>query len=170
MSVKSRRYYRIGFKLAPTALLSALLFISGASWLSTLQIDQLGFRGLLPAAQAQSTPDADVANYARAVVDIEEQRLAAYEAASDIMAAAGDEKGLLETRLGCQAHKLSDMPDDMPKPDKIDLLTVLVEFCDGARSAAEANDLTPEQFNSITTAHKEDPELAKRIQSAIADL
>lgn len=152
MTVKNRHYHRAWLVIAPSALLSVLMF----------------------SAHAQSTPeppsDADVASYASAVVAIEEKRLVAYETASDVLAAAGDEKGLLETQLSCETHKLSDMPDNLSKSEKVDLLTVLVDFCEEARATAEANDLTPAQFNSITAAHQEDPELTKRIQTAIGEL
>ncbi len=168
MTVKNRRYHHTGLVIASSALLSALVFGSALGDWGAINA------GLIPTAQAQSpadadVSDADVSSYAQAVVAIEEQRLAAYESASDILAAAGDEEGLLKTELSCQAHKLSDMPD-IPKADKVDLLTVLVDFCAGARTSAEENDLTPAQFNSITAAQKEDADLAKRIQTTIGEL
>ncbi len=157
MTGKNRRYYRAWLVIAPGALLSAFLMFS--------------VHAQSPSdATAESPSEADIASYASAVVEIEEARLAAYESASDILLAAGDEEGLLKTKLSCQAHKLSDMPEDLSKSEKIDLLTVLVEFCEGARAIAEENDLTPEQFNSITAAHQEDPELTKQIQAAIGKL
>jgi hypothetical protein len=164
MTVKNRRYHRAWLVIAPTVLLSALMFSAHAQSTPDSKPDST------PDAAEEAFSDADVANYASTVVAIEEKRLVAYETASDVLAAAGDEKGLLETQLSCEAHKLSDMPDNLSKSEKVDLLTVLVEFCEEARTTAEANDLTPTQFNSITAAHPEDPELTKRIQAAIGEL
>jgi Domain of unknown function (DUF4168) len=168
MTVKNRRYYRAWLVIAPTVLLSALMFSAHAQ--STPDSTPDAPPDSTPDAAEEAFSEADVANYASAVVAIEEKRLVAYETASDVLAAAGDEKGLLETQLSCEAHKLSDMPDNLSKSEKVDLLTVLVEFCEEARTTAEANDLTPTQFNSITAAHPEDPELTKRIQAAIGEL
>jgi hypothetical protein len=168
MTAKNHRYHCAWLVIAPTVLLSALMFSAHAQ--STPDSTPDAPPNSTPDAAEEAFSDADVANYASAVVAIEEKRLVAYETASDVLAAAGDEKGLLETQLSCEAHKLSDMPDDMSKSEKIDLLTVLVEFCEEAGATAEANDLTPAQFNSITAAHQEDPELTKRIQAAIGKL
>lgn len=132
----------------------------------------LGFllsQRLIPAAYAQAMTDEDVDNYAQAISQIEPQRLAAYEAASDILVSAASELDILEFPLRCTATELSDMPD-IPRPDRLDLLTVLVDFCNEASQLAEANDLTPLRFNSITAAHREDPELAQRIQAELSSL
>ena len=120
-------------------------------------------------AYAQDFTDTEIANYVRAVVEIEAARQATYEEASDILAAADSEISILETRLGCRATRMSDMPD-LSRPDKVDLRTVLVNFCNSAREIADAHALTTQQFNQITAAHREDPALAERIQAEIAGL
>ncbi|MEM9091550.1 MAG: DUF4168 domain-containing protein [Cyanobacteria bacterium P01_F01_bin.53] len=127
-------------------------------------------KSLVPAAQAQArVTEDDVANYARAVFDIEASRTAAYESAANILASADSELDLLETPLSCTSARLSDMPD-IPRADRVELLTVLVNFCNEASEIAEVNNLTPKRFNSITAAHQEDAELAERIQSEISSL
>ncbi|MEL6939638.1 MAG: DUF4168 domain-containing protein [Cyanobacteria bacterium J06598_1] len=123
----------------------------------------------VPAAYAQSVTDSDVANYAQAVFDIEAKRLAAYEAASDILAAADSELSILDVPLSCTNNRLRDMPE-IPRPDRVDLRTILVTFCNEASQVAEENDLTPQRFNDITAAHQDDPEIAARIQDAISAL
>lgn len=125
--------------------------------------------GLTPPALAQAILDEEVTNYAKAVSEIEPLRLTAYETANDILVAAGIESGILETPLKCTATDLSDMPD-VPRPKRVDLRTTLVNFCNEASQIAEAHDLTPLRFNSITAAHQEDADLAARIQKAVSDL
>ncbi|MEM6448771.1 MAG: DUF4168 domain-containing protein [Cyanobacteria bacterium P01_D01_bin.105] len=120
-------------------------------------------------AYAQNFTDTEIANYARAAVEIEAARQATYEEASDILAAADGNTSILETRLGCNATRMSDMPD-LSRPDKIDVRTVLVNFCNSAREIADAHALTTQQFNQITAAHRDDSALAERIQAEIAGL
>lgn len=121
------------------------------------------------AAHAQEFTDTDVANYARAVIEIEAARQATYEEASNILAATNSDISILDTRLSCDATLIRDMPD-IPRPDKVDLRTALVNFCNSAREIADSHALTPQRFNRITEAHRDDPELAERIQAEIAGL
>lgn len=125
--------------------------------------------GSIPAAHAQSFNDDEVVNYARAVFEIEAQRTEAYEAASDILATADSELSILETPLSCTNSRLADMPD-LERAERVELRTVLVNFCNAASQVAEDNDLTPKTFNAITAAHREDEDLAARIQAAISEL
>jgi hypothetical protein len=64
---------------------------------------------------------------------------------------------------------MADMPD-IARASKIELRTVLVTFCNEASGLAATNGLTSQRFNEITQAHRDDSELAERIQSAIGDL
>lgn len=161
MTTPNRRYPYVLLSIA----LGALTFTQLGSFLGSGQIV-----GFLPAAHAQEFTDEDVTNYAAAVVEIEAQREEAYAKASDILtAASGNDESILETPLSCGAAKLSDMPD-IPRPDRVDLQAILIEFCEAARLTAESNNLTPKRFNSITAAHKADPDVAERIQTAISEL
>ncbi len=140
--------------------------------LSTLTLTQLGFllaQKYIPAAYAQAYSDDEVANYARAIVSIEAERTEAYALASDILTSADSELSIIETPLSCTSTRLADMPD-IPRAGRVDLRAVLITFCNNASQVAEENDLTPEVFNQITAAHREDAELSDRIQDAIASL
>ncbi len=128
----------------------------------------LASRQTLP-AYAQALTDEDIASYAQAIAAIESVRINAYSAASDILTTANSELSLLDTPLSCTLNRLSDMPD-IPRSARVELRTVLVTFCNEASQLAEENDLTPQRFNAITEMHREDPEIAARIQSAISDL
>ena len=149
-----------GFNWFGLAIASAASFAQIILWMAS---------GHIPAAYAQSFNDDEVASYARAIFDIEAKRVVAYETASDILAAADSELSILETPLSCANSRLSDMPD-LERADRVDLRTVLVTFCNEASQIAEDNDLTPKTFNAITAAHREDEDLAARIQEAISNL
>ncbi|MEL6488893.1 MAG: DUF4168 domain-containing protein [Cyanobacteria bacterium J06621_3] len=120
----------------------------------------------IPAAYAQSYTDDDVSNYAQAVIAIEAKRKVAFEEASNIMASADSELDILETPLSCTSNRMADMPD-ITRASKIELRTVLVTFCNEASTLAEDNGLTPQRFNKITQAHRDDSELAERIKAAM---
>lgn len=165
MTLKNRRYRRTLLAVASGTFLGVLTSTQLGSLLSTGHVS-----AFMPAAHAQAMTDEDVTNYAQAVAKIEGQRQIAYAAASDVLAAAGSEKGVLETPLSCQAHQLKDMPNDLAKTDRLSLLKILVDFCREARSTAEADSLTPKRFNSITAAQQADPKLAERIKTAISEL
>ena len=165
MTLKNQRYRRTLLAVASGTLLSALALTPLGSLLNTGHLSKI-----VPAAHAQAVTDEDVSNYARAIAAIEGQRKTAYAAASDVLAAATNQADISETPLSCQAHQLKDMPKALSKSERVSLLTVLVNFCREARSTAAANNLTPEQFNSITAAQQEDTELASRIKTAISKL
>ena len=141
--------------------------------LGTLTVTQLSFllaQKHIPAAYAQTYSDDEVTDYARAIVNIEAERAEAYELASDILTTSTDsELSIIETPLSCTSTRMADMPD-IPRSDRVDLQAVLVAFCNNASQIAEENDLTPQVFNEITAAHRQDAELSDRIQDVIAAL
>lgn len=140
--------------------------------LSSLVFTQLAWSVVSPhilPVQAQTITDDDVANYARAAFDIEQIRLDARDAASDVLASDENAVDILEVSLSCQSARLRDMPD-ISRAGRVDLQSVLVSFCSEAKAIAEENDLTPKRFNSITAEHREDADLAERIKAAIKEL
>ncbi|MEL7144171.1 MAG: DUF4168 domain-containing protein [Cyanobacteria bacterium J06643_4] len=149
---------------------------SSSGWialaLSSLVFTQLAWFIVSPRilpAHAQTITDDDVANYAHAAFDIEQIRLDARDAASDILASEENAVDILEVSLSCQSARLKDMPD-ISRAGRVDLQSVLVSFCAQAKAIAEENDLTPKRFNSITAEHREDAALADRIKAAIKEL
>ena len=169
MTHKASRINRLGFshhRLTRTRLGWCALA------LSALTLTQLAWNltsPSLPPAYAQAITDDDVLNYARTVSEIEAVRLAARDEASNILGSEDAAIDTLETPLSCKNARLKDMPD-ISKTGRLELRTVLVEFCSTAKEIAETNGLTPKRFNSITAEHREDADLAERIKGAIADL
>lgn len=131
-------------------------------------VTSFSFAQRLAHAQADFS-DTDIANYVRAVAEIEEVRLAAYESASDVLAAADSEADIIDTTLSCGATRMSDMPE-MSRSERVALRTILVDFCNEASEIADSHALTASVFNQITQAHREDEELSSRIQAEIAVL
>ncbi len=156
-----------GLRLKISRSLLAGLFVTGSLTMAQLALLLAGNQ--LPAAYAQSFSDDEIVSYARTIVEIEAERTAAYEAASDILAAADSDLSILDTPLRCTNNRMADMPD-IDRAARVELRTVLVTFCNGASELAAANDLSAETFNAITAAHREDEELAAQIQAAISDL
>ncbi|MGB3765280.1 MAG: DUF4168 domain-containing protein [Phormidesmis sp.] len=154
---------RTGYKHRLRILLAIALSSLCAVQLAT-SIKQLPAQ----AQEATLTTDEDIANYANAVAAIEPLRLAAYEGASDVLAAANSEVSLVDNRLSCLSSDIEDMPE-VAEADRVALQGILVDYCNAAIGLADDNGLTPQRFNSITAKHQQDKELAQKIRAAIAD-
>jgi hypothetical protein len=164
-----RRYYRYAY-IAATVGAIAIAPLVLPLGLQTLPIaPAYGQSGTTQITPAEDISDDDIASYASAAVAIEEKRTAALEAATDILATADSEADIADVPLSCTASKIADMPD-ISKSDRVDLRTVLVDFCNEASLIVEENNLTATQFNAITAAHRDDDEVTKRIQAAIKEL
>ena len=124
--------------------------------------------GVSPVQAQESTrfTEENVTGYANTVAAIEPLRVAAYGAASDTLVNAGSEVSLIDNPLRCTTSEVSDMPGT-DETVQVELLTILVKYCNEAKDIAEANGLTPQMFNTMTAAHREDSELASRIRAAI---
>ena len=119
-------------------------------------------------AQAQteaSATEEEIASYASTVSAIEPLRLAAYEAASDVLVAANSEVSLVDSRLSCLSSEIEDMPE-ADADTQVELQRILVNYCNAASEEADANGLTPQRFNEITEEHRNSSELAQRIRAA----
>lgn len=158
---------RTGFKAVNKQRLGLWLAIALGAFCS-VQLSAAMLRSPAQAQEAPLTTDTDVANYANTVVAIEPLREAAYEEASDVLAAANSEVSLVDNPLSCLTSEVEDMPE-VAEEDQVALQRILVSYCNTAAEIADENALTPQRFNSITANHQEDTELAQRIRAAIAD-
>ena len=157
---------RAGFKAASKQRLGLWSAIALGAFCS-VQLSVAMLRSPAQAQEAALTTDEDVANYAATVTAIEPLRQAAYEEASDVLAAANSEVSLVDNRLSCLNSEVDDMPE-VAAEDQVALQRILVSYCNMAAELAEENGLTPQRFNSITENHRENSELASRIRAAIA--
>ena len=123
-----------------------------------------------PARAQESTrfTDENVTAYASTVATIEPLREAAYAAASDALVSAGSDVSLIDNPLRCFNSEVSDMPGT-DETVQLELLSILVNYCNEAKDIAEDNGLTPQMFNTMTEAHRADSDLAGRIRAAISD-
>lgn len=144
------------------AFLISVVTTAGLS--QTIQVDRSGFQVAPLSAQAQTITNEQVRSYADAVVEMDESRQQAYNQISDILTGQGLD--VSEYNLSCpNAQSL-----EVPRRVRSRVRSVLVSYCNEARTIVEKNGLTVRQFNTITASHREDEELAQRIQSAIANI
>ncbi len=134
-----------------------------------VQLVALMARSPAQAQEAALTTDEDIAHYATVVAAIEPLRKAAYEDASNVLAAANSEVSLVDNRLSCLNSKVEDMPK-VDAEDQVALQRILVKYCNAASKLANENGLTPQRFNAITAKHREDSALAQKIRAAISDI
>lgn len=116
-------------------------------------------------AYAQTVTDEEVRNYAESVLQMDDSRLTAYTQISDILTSQGLD--VTEYNFSCPNAQLLT---DVPRRVRSQVQSVLIDYCNAARIIVEENGLTVRQFNNITSAHRNDEELAQRIQSEIASL
>ncbi len=128
--------------------------ISTLGWLPLSTLWQSGY--------AQNFTNEEIANYAAAVLAIENIRGRAYAEISDLMTS----KQLDVTRydLRClSAHNI-----DLPRAVRSPVSYLLINYCNDAQKLVEDSGLTVQLFNSITVTHRQDEELKEQIQLEIA--
>jgi hypothetical protein len=140
--------------------------VTTVSWIQGLDIQRNSANFAAPlAAQAQTVTNEEVRSYAESVVEMDTDRIETYNQISDFLTSQGLD--VTDYDLSCpNAESLSDVPRNV----RSRVRSLLVNYCNEARRIVETNGLTVQQFNAITAAHREDAELAQRIQSAIATI
>ena len=110
------------------------------------------------AAVAQAAPsDADVKNYARAVLAVEEVRQLSYRDIKKIVGSSGI------PAIACHKPKsLQGLPQNVR--------VIAVEYCNKSKKIVESNGLTIDRFNAITVNVQSDPNLEKRVQAELLEL
>jgi hypothetical protein len=106
------------------------------------------------AAYAQAISDAEVRNYAQAVLQAEPVRQAALD---EIKTMIGSEN---TSSIVCHNPESLDA-----LPDKAQ--DVAVDFCNQYKEIVESHALTITRFNEITVNLQKDPDLEKRIQNEL---
>lgn len=103
-------------------------------------------------ADSSGVSDPEVQKYAKAVLDIEPGRLAAYR---EIKQKVGS-----PPNIACsQPATIQDLPDKVRD--------IAVTYCKKSKQIVESNGLDVARFNQITVAAQNDSDLQKRIQSAM---
>jgi hypothetical protein len=114
-------------------------------------------------AQAQTTvSDEEIIRYARSVLQMEIYRTEAYTEIKDLLLTVNID--IKDVTLGCTE---SDLPG-VPRRERRQVEDIMVTYCNQARDIVEVNGFTPERFNEITEAHREDEALAERIRAEMA--
>jgi hypothetical protein len=104
-------------------------------------------------AYSQDISDQQVANYARAVLKIEDNRQQAYANIQRIL-------GKKPPEIACHRREsLRNLPSEAQK--------IAVSYCNNSVAIVENSGLTRSQFNDITRRLRTDSSLKKRVQDAL---
>jgi hypothetical protein len=116
------------------------------------------FNTVVLAQQSPEFSEAEISNYARAVLGIEPRRQTAY---NEIQGIFGAGKSLPE--VVCSETRTINGLDKAVRD-------IAVNYCTQAKSIIETNELTITRFNQITQSQQADPALQKRIQGELQRL
>lgn len=150
-----------------TLRLLATGVVSG--WLGVVGLPIAPVAGLPLTSQA-AIAQTDISNeeitqYARAVLEIDQYRNAAYTEIKDILLTV--DTNVSEISFSCSdAQNVSSVPRSVRR----DVRELLTTYCNQSREAVEDNGLTPRRFNEITKAHEEDQTIFERIQQELIRL
>lgn len=148
-----RRSQRMLYQYIGVAMFSIFAAIAG------LVPDQSGIQVWGGAVQAQQKPtftDAEISNYARAVLGIEPRRQAAYD---EIRGIAG---GSVPAVVCHETRNINRLGRNIRE--------IAVNYCNKAKEIIETNGLTVSRFNDITKSQQADPALQQRIQAELQRL
>jgi len=107
------------------------------------------------AAVAQSAGNAEITNYAKAVLAMEPLRQSAYNEIKKLV-------NQVPNIICSQPSSFSSLPGNARK--------IAADYCQESKAIVEANNLTIEQFNRITRNQQQDTQLRERIQAELIRL
>ncbi|MBD2580392.1 DUF4168 domain-containing protein [Oscillatoria sp. FACHB-1406] len=137
----------VGAMTAGSLFLNLIPAISGSS-------HRLSFQ---TSAYAQSINQAEITNYARAVLAMEPLRQATYD---DIKRIVGS--GDVPNIVCSQPSSFSSLPGNARQ--------IAVNYCNKSREFVRSSNLTVERFNEITDSLGSNADLKRRIQNAMIEL
>lgn len=111
-----------------------------------------------------SITDEEVVSYARSVLQMETNRNNAYTEIKNMMVEVGLNIGDFE--ISCTNSGLSEIPRSIRRQVR----RVIVDYCNNAATIVADNGLEAQRFNNITSAHRQNPDLAERIRQAMIEL
>ncbi|MGD1907081.1 MAG: DUF4168 domain-containing protein [Leptolyngbyaceae cyanobacterium] len=119
--------------------------------------------GRLALAQT-AISEAEIDQYANAILQMESHRSEAYTAISNQLLAANVD--LNQVSLGCAESNLSALP----RPLRREVEALRIGYCNQARDIVDQNGLTAQRFNEITNAHRADGALGDRVRQVLIRL
>lgn len=152
--------FRYGSRINLKGLLSQSLIVGALSAAGLLSGLVPGLSGRLPvlvigdAARAQTISDAEVVNYARAVLAIEPKRQAAYQEIQNKSGSAS-----VPPIVCSDSTSINKLPGNVRN--------IAVKFCNDSKAIVETNGLNIARFNEITSLQQNDSALQKRIQDEL---
>ncbi|NJL90429.1 MAG: DUF4168 domain-containing protein [Coleofasciculaceae cyanobacterium SM2_1_6] len=134
----------------PLLIVPLLLFGCGAG-------DETADLPVSPEELAKSISDKEIADYAKAVIAIEQLR---QTTAQEMQQVSGDNSF---ANISCtQPKTISELTPQMRE--------LAINFCTNVRTISEANSLIIPRFNAITINARNNPELKKRIDQELISL
>ncbi|NEP44939.1 MAG: DUF4168 domain-containing protein [Okeania sp. SIO2H7] len=155
-SVKKTAFNRILSQSLMVAALSATALASG--WVPEIygKSPSLVFNS---AAYAQEQfSDEEITNYARAVLQIEKQRVQSYEAIKQEVQ-KNNSQGTVPPIVCNETSNINRLERNIRE--------IAVDYCSLATKFIEGNDLTVSRFNEITMTQQNDPAFKERIQQEL---
>ena len=145
MLLRSQTFFRIGVTLTGFASL-----LAGCT-------SRVASNPPAPKPTLISFTDADLKNYAKAVLAIEPVRQAAYNEIQQM------------SKNGQAPDIVCDQSKSLERLSK-DIQTVAINYCTQSKKISESNGLTMAQFNALSVNVQSDPELQRRIQNELIRL
>lgn len=142
-----------------------------ASLVSGTRIDwqKSHFQVVDNAVQAQSQPatitSEEIVGYARAVLQMDRLRTAAYTQVKDILMA----ENLDASQFNLTCTNANNLPN-VPRRVRSQVREIVVGYCSQAAEIVVNNGLSVNRFNQMTAAHQQQPTLEAQIRQAMIEL
>ncbi|MBW4632598.1 MAG: DUF4168 domain-containing protein [Iphinoe sp. HA4291-MV1] len=148
-----RRYYHRFFRLSLIRILSQSLFV-GAIATASLVSSALVLSAKADAQSPQAVNSNELRNYARATLKIEPERQQAFDEIKKIMGS-----GEIPKILCNDNNSLNGLPGKAKE--------IAVNYCQRYQKVVEANGLTIDRYNTITTQVQSNEDLKRRIYNEL---
>lgn len=113
-------------------------------------------------AQTSTFTEEEINSYAAAVLQMDGPRNQAYTQIKDLLTSVGEDVSSVD--MTCTDTRSLN---NLPRSVRQQVRTLVVNYCNQAQKIVETNGLTVSRFNDITETHRQDPELAAQIRTAL---
>ncbi|MBW4460796.1 MAG: DUF4168 domain-containing protein [Nodosilinea sp. WJT8-NPBG4] len=151
--------------LVLAAAIASLTVLSGGAGVSIPTVSGNVTLGAAAQAQNSSVSSDDITGYAASVLEMEAPRNEALSKIKTLL--TGTSHDISSIDLSCKgAANLNQLPRSL----RSDVRTIIVNYCNQARTIVQSNGISTEDFNRITGAYPQDPALAEQIRAAMVEL
>lgn len=151
--------------LVLAAAIASLTVLSGGAGVSIPTAMGNVTLGAAAQAQGSSISSDDITGYAASVLEMEAPRNEALSQIKTLL--TGTSHDISSIDLSCKG---TANLNQLPRSLRGDIRTIIVNYCNQARTIVQSNGITAEDFNRITAAYPQDPALAEQIRAAMIQL